>query len=265
MLELENVEVKYLNTILVLKGVNLKLDEGGLVCLLGANGAGKSTTLKAISGLLRTEEGAVTDGTIRYNGTPIHNKYPENIAALGILQVVEGRHMAEHLTVEENLCAGGLIVKGPRSQMAKDLEMVYSYFPRLKSLKGRTAGYCSGGEQQMMVMGRSLMGHPNVVLLDEPSLGLAPLLVREIADIIRRISQDEKVAILLVEQNATMGLGLASYGYVMENGRIVLDGTAEELKDNEDVKQFYLGLTGIGQKRSYRDVKHYKRRKRWLG
>jgi branched-chain amino acid transport system ATP-binding protein len=265
MLELENVEVKYLNTILVLKGVNLELHEGSLVCLLGANGAGKSTTLKAISGLLRTEEGAVTDGAIRYNGESIHNSYPEDIAALGILQVVEGRHMAEHLTVEENLRAGGLIVKGPRSQMGRDLEMVYSYFPRLKSLKYRTAGYCSGGEQQMMVMGRSLMGHPNVVLLDEPSLGLAPLLVKEIADIVKRISDEEKVAILLVEQNATMGLGLASYGYVMENGRIVLDGTAEVLKDNEDVKQFYLGLTGVGQKRSYREVKHYKRRKRWLG
>lgn len=265
MLELENVEVKYLNTILVLKGVNLELDEGALVCLLGANGAGKSTTLKAISGLLRTEEGAVTDGAIRYNGKSIHNRYPEDIAALGILQVVEGRHMAEHLTVEENLRAGGLIVKGPRSQMAADLEMVYSYFPRLKSLKGRTAGYCSGGEQQMMVMGRSLMGHPSVILLDEPSLGLAPLLVKEIADIVARISKEEKVAILLVEQNATLGLSLASYGYVMENGRIVLDGATEVLRDNEDVKQFYLGLTGVGQKRSYRDVKHYKRRKRWLG
>jgi branched-chain amino acid transport system ATP-binding protein len=265
MLELENVEVKYLNTILVLKGVNLVLEDGSLACLLGANGAGKSTTLKAISGLLRTEEGAVTDGIIRYNGKPIHNRWPEDIASLGILQVVEGRHMAEHLTVEENLRAGGLIFKGPRSQMSKDLEMVYSYFPRLKSLKSRTAGYCSGGEQQMMVMGRSLMGHPSVVLLDEPSLGLAPLLVQEIADIIKRINRTEKVAILLVEQNAIMGLNLASYGYVMENGRIVLDGNAEALKANEDVKQFYLGLTGIGQKRSYKDVKHYKRRKRWLG
>jgi branched-chain amino acid transport system ATP-binding protein len=265
MLELENVEVKYLNTILVLKGVNLKLDKGSLACLLGANGAGKSTTLKAISGLLRTEEGAVTDGVISYDGKNIQNRWPEDIAALGILQVVEGRHMAEHLTVEENLRAGGLIYKGPRSQMGKDLEMVYSYFPRLKSLKDRTAGYCSGGEQQMMVMGRSLMGHPEVVLLDEPSLGLAPLLVQEIAGIIKKINQTEKVAILLVEQNAIMGLDLATYGYVMENGRIVLDGSADSLRENEDVKQFYLGLSGIGQKRSYKDVKHYKRRKRWLG
>ncbi len=265
MLELENVEVKYLNTILVLKGVNLKLDKGSLACLLGANGAGKSTTLKAISGLLRTEEGAVTDGVISYDGKNIQNRWPEDIAALGILQVVEGRHMAEHLTVEENLRAGGLIYKGPRSQMGKDLEMVYSYFPRLKSLKDRTAGYCSGGEQQMMVMGRSLMGHPEVVLLDEPSLGLAPLLVQEIAGIIKKINKTEKVAILLVEQNAIMGLDLATYGYVMENGRIVLDGSADSLRENEDVKQFYLGLSGIGQKRSYKDVKHYKRRKRWLG
>jgi len=265
MLELENVEVKYLNTILVLKGVNLKLDKGSLACLLGANGAGKSTTLKAISGLLRTEEGAVTDGVISYDGKNVQNKWPEDIAALGILQVVEGRHMAEHLTVEENLRAGGLIYKGPRSQMGKDLEMVYSYFPRLKSLKDRTAGYCSGGEQQMMVMGRSLMGHPEVVLLDEPSLGLAPLLVQEIAGIIKKINKTEKVAILLVEQNAIMGLDLATYGYVMENGRIVLDGSADSLRENEDVKQFYLGLSGIGQKRSYKDVKHYKRRKRWLG
>jgi len=265
MLELDNVEVKYLNTILVLKGVNFSLGEGSLVCLLGANGAGKSTTLKAISGLLRTEEGAVTDGGIYFDGEVVHNRYPEEIAAMGILQVVEGRHMAEHLTVEENIRAGGLINKGPRTQMAEDLEVVYSYFPRLKGLRNRTAGYCSGGEQQMMVIGRALMGHPKVVLLDEPSLGLAPLLVKEIAGIVGRINKEEKVAILLVEQNAPMALDLASYGYVMENGRVVLDGTSEALKNNEDVKQFYLGLTGVGQKRSYRDVKHYKRRKRWLG
>ncbi|HMA67339.1 MAG TPA: ABC transporter ATP-binding protein [Desulfosalsimonadaceae bacterium] len=265
MLELNNVEVKYLNTILVLKGVNFSLDKGSLVCLLGANGAGKSTTLKAISGLLRTEEGAVTDGGIYFEGKPIHNRYPEEIAAMGILQVVEGRHMAEHLTVEENIRAGGLINKGSRKQMAEDLDMVYSYFPRLKNLKNRIAGYCSGGEQQMMVIGRALMGHPKVVLLDEPSLGLSPLLVKEIAEIIGRINREEKVAILLVEQNAPMALELASYGYVMETGRVVLDGTAEALKNNEDVKQFYLGLTGVGQKRSYREVKHYKRRKRWLG
>lgn len=265
MLELKNVEVMYQNTILVLKGVNLSLEAGSLVCLLGANGAGKSTTLKAISGLLRTEEGAVTDGEILFDGKPIHNRYPEDIAAMGILQVVEGRHMAEHLTVDENIRAGGLINKGSKKQMADDLEMVYSYFPRLKYIKNQVAGYCSGGEQQMMVIGRALMGHPKMVLLDEPSLGLSPLLVQEIAEIIRRINQEEKVGILLVEQNAPMALNLSSYGYVMENGRMVLDGTAEALKNNEDVKHFYLGLTGVGQKRSYRDVKHYKRRKRWLG
>jgi len=265
MLELKNVEVMYQNTILVLKGVNLILEAGNLACLLGANGAGKSTTLKAISGLLRTEEGAVTDGEILFDGKPIHNRYPEDIAAMGILQVVEGRHMAEHLTVDENIRAGGLINKGSKKQMADDLDMVYSYFPRLKYIKNQVAGYCSGGEQQMMVIGRALMGHPKMVLLDEPSLGLSPLLVQEIAEIIRRINQEEKVGILLVEQNAPMALNLSSYGYVMENGRIVLDGTAEALKNNEDVKHFYLGLTGVGQKRSYRDVKHYKRRKRWLG
>ena len=265
MLELKNVEVMYQNTILVLKGVNLILEAGNLACLLGANGAGKSTTLKAISGLLRTEEGAVTDGEILFDGKPIHNRYPEDIAAMGILQVVEGRHMAEHLTVDENIRAGGLINKGSKKQMADDLDMVYSYFPRLKYIKNQVAGYCSGGEQQMMVIGRALMGHPKMVLLDEPSLGLSPLLVQEIAEIIRRINQEEKVGILLVEQNAPMALNLSSYGYVMENGRMVLDGTAEALKNNEDIKHFYLGLTGVGQKRSYRDVKHYKRRKRWLG
>ena len=265
MLELSNVEVKYLNTILVLKGVNIKLDQGGFACLLGANGAGKSTTLKAISGLLRTEEGAVTDGEIYYNGKAIHNHYPEEIARLGILQVFEGRRVAEHLSVEENLRAGGLIIPGPKSQMDKDLKVVYSYFPRLQSIKDRTAGYCSGGEQQMVVMGRALMGHPKIILLDEPSLGLAPIMTREIADIVERINKEEKVAILLVEQNASMALRLASYGYIMESGRIVLDGPSITLKDNEDIKQFYLGLSGLGQRRSYRDVKHYKRRKRWLG
>ncbi len=265
MLELNNVEVMYQKTILVLKGLNLSLDEGSLVCLLGANGAGKSTAMKAISGLLRAEEGEVTDGGIYYQGKAIHNSYPEDIAAMGILQVVEGRHMAEHLTVEENIRAGGLINKGPRKQMQDDLDMVYSYFPRLKYIKNQTAGYCSGGEQQMMVIGRALMGHPRIILLDEPSLGLSPLLMKEIADIIRRINEEEKVGILLVEQNAPMALDLAKYGYVMESGRVVLDGTSEELKKNEDVKHFFLGLTGMGQKRSYREVKHYKRRKRWLG
>ena len=265
MLELQNVEVKYLNTILVLKGVNIRLDQGGFACILGANGAGKTTTLKAISGLLRTEEGEVTDGGVYYEGTPIHKFYPEDIARMGILQVMEGRRLAEHLTVEENLRAGGLIIRGNGSRFKRDLDLVYGYFPRLKEIKNATAGYCSGGEQQMIAMGRCLMGHPKVMLLDEPSMGLAPLLVEEIADIAKRIHVQGKVSILLVEQNAHIALELAEYGYVLENGRIVLDGAAEILKKNEDVKEFYLGFTRMGERRSYRDVKHYKRRRRWLG
>jgi branched-chain amino acid transport system ATP-binding protein len=265
MLELKNVEVKYLNSILVLKGINIRLDQGDFACLLGANGAGKTTTLKAISGLLRTEEGEVTDGGVYYEGTAIHNFYPEDIARMGILQVMEGRRLAEHLTVEDNLKAGGLIASSKGSRQKHDLEMVYSYFPRLKGIRHATAGYCSGGEQQMVAIGRCLMGHPKIMLLDEPSMGLAPLLVMEIADIVKRIHSDGGVSILLVEQNAHIALELAEFGYVIENGRIVLDGTAEKLRNNEDVKEFYLGFDGVGQRRSYRDVKHYKRRKRWLG
>ncbi|KPK92018.1 MAG: branched-chain amino acid ABC transporter ATP-binding protein [Deltaproteobacteria bacterium SM23_61] len=265
MLELKNVEVKYLNTILVLKGVNIQLKPGGFSCILGANGAGKTTTLKAISGLLRTEEGEVTDGGVYYEGNPIHKYYPEDIARMGILQVMEGRRLAEHLTVEENLKAGGLIIRGNGGRAKKDLDRVYGFFPRLEHIKNSTAGYCSGGEQQMIAMGRCLMGHPKIMLLDEPSMGLAPLLVREISGIARRINKEERVSILLVEQNAHIALELAEYGYILENGRIVLDGPAETLKRNEDVKEFYLGFTGMGARRSYRDVKHYKRRKRWLG
>jgi branched-chain amino acid transport system ATP-binding protein len=264
-LELKNVEVKYQNTILVLKGINIQLSPGGFSCILGANGAGKTTTLKAISGLLRTEEGGVTDGGIYYEGTPIHKFYPEDIARMGILQVMEGRRLAEHLTVEENLRAGGLIIPRNKSNWKRDLETVYGYFPKLHGIKNATAGYCSGGEQQMIAMGRCLMGHPQIMLLDEPSMGLAPLLVQEIAGITQRIGAETKVSILLVEQNAHMALELAEYGYVLENGRIVLDGLAENLKDNEDVKEFYLGFNGMGERRSYREVKHYKRRKRWLG
>ena len=265
MLELKNVEVKYLNTILVLKGVNIQLETGRFACILGANGAGKTTTLKAISGLLRTEEGEVTEGGVFYEGKPIHKLYPEDIARMGILQVMEGRRLAEHLTVEENLRAGGLIVRGNSPRFKKDLEKVYDYFPKLVGIKNNTAGYCSGGEQQMIAMGRCLMGHPKIMLLDEPSMGLSPMMVREIAEISKRINVGTSVSILLVEQNAHMALELAEYGYVMENGRIVLDGPAEKLRNNEDVKEFYLGFTGMGEKRSYRDVKHYKRRKRWLG
>ena len=265
MLELKNVEVKYLNTILVLKGVNIQLDQGDFACILGANGAGKTTTLKSISGLLRTEEGEVTDGGVYYEGSPIHGLYPEEIAKMGILQVMEGRRLAEHLSVEENLRAGGLIVPGKGTRFKQDMEKVFSYFPRLKGIKHATAGYCSGGEQQMVAIGRCLMGHPKIMLLDEPSMGLAPLLVREIADIVKRIHSEGKVSVLLVEQNAQIALELAEYGYVIENGRIVLDGPAEKLRNNPDVKEFYLGLDGLGERRSYRDVKHYKRRKRWLG
>ena len=265
MLELKNVEVKYLNTILVLKGVNIRLEPGKFNCILGANGAGKTTTLKAISGLLRTEVGEVSDGGVYYEEKQINKLHPEDIARMGILQVMEGRRLAEHLTVEENLRAGGLIIHGHGSQPKRDLEGVYNYFPKLRGIKHATAGYCSGGEQQMVAMGRCLMGRPKIMLLDEPSMGLAPMLVREIASITQRINKESKVSILLVEQNAHMALELASYGYVMENGRIVLDGAADKLRNNEDVKEFYLGFTGMGEKRSYRDVKHYKRRKRWLG
>lgn len=265
MLTLNNVEVKYINVILVLRGVSLELGEGGFICLLGANGAGKTTTLKAISGLLGTEEGKVSDGFVEFDGVRIDNKYPQEIARMGIVQVMEGRRIAEHLTVDENIKAGALVCRGDGGQLKRDLEAVYNYFPRLKEMQNATAGYCSGGEQQMMVTGRALMAHPKVVLLDEPSLGLSPVLVDEIAGIIKRINEEERIAILLVEQNARIALELASYGYVMENGRVVLDGPSDRLRDNEDVREFYLGLSEVGQKRSYREVKHYKRRKRWLG
>lgn len=265
MLRLNNVEVKYVNVILVLRGVSLEVPEGEIISLLGANGAGKTTTLKAISGLLHTEEGEVTDGNIEVDGVRIDHFDPvEIVKKYGIVQVMEGRRLFEHLTTEENLRAGAMGA-GARYDVGKDLEMVYTYFPKLKDLRRSVSGYLSGGEQQMVVMGRALMAHPKYMLLDEPSMGLAPLLVNEIAQIVKRINEEEKTAILLVEQNATMALGIASYGYVMENGRIVLDGPAEKLKDNEDVKEFYLGLSQVGQKKTFKDVKHYRRRKRWLG
>ena len=264
MLKLNNVEVRYSRVILVLKGISLEVPDGSIIAMLGGNGAGKTTALKAISGLLKTEEGEVTDGEVEFNGELIHRMNPENIARKGIIQVMESGRALEHLTVEENLMAGAAVIPS-RKTIKEDLEMVYGYFPRLVGIKDNTAGYCSGGEQQMIAMGRCLMGHPKIMLLDEPSMGLSPLLVREIADIAKRIHVEGRVSILLVEQNAHIALELASYGYVIENGRIVLDGPAEKLKNNEDVKEFYLGFTGMGQKRSYRDVKHYKRRKRWLG
>ncbi len=262
MLTLSNVEVYYLNVIMVLRGISLEVAEGKIVALLGANGAGKTTTLKAISGLLATEEGKVTAGSISFDGQRLENGNPEEASRLGIIQVLEGRRVFEHLTVEQNLKVGAYLTTA--ADQKRDLESVYQLFPKLKGLKSQTAGYISGGEQQMMVVGRALMAHPKLMLLDEPSLGLAPLLVKEISGTIKRLNEEEKISILLVEQNAKVALDLASYGYVMENGRIVLDGVADKLKSNQDVQEFYLGLSELGQKKSYREVKHYKRRKRWL-
>ena len=263
MLRLNNIEVIYSDVILVLKGVSLEVPDGKIISLLGANGAGKTTTLKAISGVLYTELGEVTDGSIEFDEMRIDGKAPEEIVQMGIVQVMEGRRMFEHLTVEENLRVGAYARKD-REVVLKDLESVYRYFPRLKDLRGNVSGYLSGGERQMLVMGRALMSDPKVMLLDEPSLGLSPLLVKEIFGIIRKINKDEKTSILLVEQNAKIALSTSDYGYIMENGRVVLDGPSPRLKENEDIKEFYLGLSAIGETKSYRDIKHYKRRKRWL-
>jgi branched-chain amino acid transport system ATP-binding protein len=263
MLDLSNVEVFYINVIQVLKGVSLAVGDGKIVALLGANGGGKSTLLKAISGLLAVEEGRVTDGSIQFDGQRIENRDPTNIAKMGIVQVLEGRRQFVHLTVEENLLIGGCL-NNDKGQVKKDLEMVYGYFPKIKLLRNQTVGYVSGGEQQMVVIGRALMARPKLMLLDEPSLGLGPLLVQEVFEIIRKINEEQKTSILLVDQNAVAALNLAEYGYVMENGRIVLDGPAEKLKSNEDIQEFYLGLSTAGSKKSYREIKHYRRRKRWL-
>ncbi|TKJ28623.1 MAG: ABC transporter ATP-binding protein [Chloroflexi bacterium B3_Chlor] len=264
MLAINNIEVVYSDVILVLRGISLRVEEGQIIAILGANGAGKTTTLKAVSGLLRTELGEVQRGSIEFNGTRIDGWSPEEIVRLGIVQVIEGRRLFTHLTTEENLLVGALVRKD-RAAVQRDLEMVYHYFPRLKDLRRKVSGYLSGGEQQMLVIGRGLMGHPSLMLLDEPSLGLAPLLVNEIFEVVRRINAEEGTSILLVEQNARAALDVVDYGYVMENGRVVLDGPAEALRENEDIKEFYLGLTSVGKRRSYREVKHYKRRKRWLG
>jgi len=261
MLVMNAVEVRYLDVILVLRGVSLEIPPGKIVALLGANGAGKSTALKAISGLLETEEGKVTDGSIYFNDTRIDRMSPEDIVRLGIVQVIEGRKVIEHLSVEQNLRGGAYLRHG---NLKRDLDMAYSYFPRLKELRHATAGYLSGGEQQMLVMGRAMMAHPKLMLLDEPSMGLAPLLTREIFDMIQKFSSEEKTAMLIVEQNARAALSVAEHGYVMENGTIVLDAPAAKLADNPDVKEFYLGLSTTGVKKSYREVKHYRRRKRWL-
>lgn len=262
MLTLNNVEVIYSDVILVLKGMSMQVPEGKIVGLLGSNGAGKSTTLKAISGLLKPEDGEVTDGGIEFLGKNIHNQDAADIVRMGIFQVMEGRRVFEHLTVEENLIAGGYTRTDGGAQ--KDIQMVYEYFPRLKERQHQTAGYLSGGEQQMLAIGRALMAKPKLVMLDEPSLGLAPLLVREIFAIIERINKEQGTTILLVEQNANLTLSVADYAYIMENGRIVLEGYPDDLRNNADVREFYLGLTEVGSRKSYRDVKHYKRRKRWL-
>jgi len=263
MLKLNNIEVTYLNVIRVLHGVSLNVEDGSIIALLGANGAGKSTTLKAISGLLHIEEGEVTDGSIEWDGERIDKKSPEKIGKLGIIQALEGRHVFVHLNTEENLLVGAYY-RRDRRVIKEDLDMVYDYFPRLKELRHNTAGYLSGGEQQMLVIGRAMMAAPKLMMLDEPSLGLAPLLVEEIYNIINRFNTEQKTSVLLVEQNVRIALSIADYGYIMENGRVVLDGTADFLKNNEDVKEFYMGLSAMGTKKSYREVKHYKRRKRWL-
>jgi branched-chain amino acid transport system ATP-binding protein len=263
LLSVNNIEVIYDHVILVLKGVSLRVPEGGIVALLGANGAGKSTTLKAISGLLRTERGEVTKGGIEFAGQPIHRRDPADVVKAGIVQVMEGRHVFEHLTVEENLLTGAYTRRNGAS-LRTDLDLVYNYFPRLTARRHVSAGYISGGEQQMLAIGRALMARPRLMLLDEPSMGLAPMLVKEIFEIVARLNREENVSVLLAEQNATIALRFAQYGYVMENGRIVLDGDARTISENEDIKEFYLGLTGVGQRKSYRDVKHYRRRKRWL-
>jgi branched-chain amino acid transport system ATP-binding protein len=263
MLDVNNIEVAYMKVIRVLRGVSFTVENGQIVALLGANGGGKTTTLKAISGLLKTEVGEVTDGSIVFDGKQIDRYGPEDIAVMGIRQVMEGRRVLEHLSVEENLFVGAYCRKD-KAGVKKDLEMVFEYFPHIKRLRNQVSGYLSGGEQQMLVIGRALMARPRLILLDEPSLGLAPLVVKEIFEIIHGINKEGKMAILIVEQNVKAALGIADYGYIMENGRIVLSGPAETLKNNEDIQEFYMGISTVGTQKSYRDVKHYRRKKRWL-
>jgi len=263
MLRLNNIQVIYSDVILVLKGLSLEVAEGQIVALLGANGAGKTTTLKAISGLLKTEDGKVTDGSIEFLGRRIDGRDSEEICRRGIVQVMEGRKVLLSLTVEENLRIGGY-TRSDRDGVQHDMQMIYDYFPRLVERRHQLAGYLSGGEQQMLVIGRALMAKPKLLLLDEPSLGLAPLLVREIFEIIQKINVQRGTTFLLVEQNAQIALGIANYGYIMENGRVVLDGPAEKLRGNDDVREFYLGLSEAGRRKSLREVKFYKRRKRWV-
>ena len=262
-LKINNIEVKYHEIILVIKGVSIEVPRSGIVALLGANGAGKSTILKAVSGLLKHENGEVTDGSVEFQGERIEKLGAEKIAKKGIVQVIEGRRVFEHLTVEQNLKVGAHLRKA-RGAVREGLEMVYHYFPRLWEKRHETAGFISGGEQQMTVVGRAMMTNPRLILLDEPSMGLAPLLIHEIFNIITKLNAEAGISILLVEQNAKLALSVAPHAYVMENGRIVMDDTSEKLQQNPDIKDFYLGLTDVGARKSFREVKHYKRRKRWL-
>ncbi|WP_299860978.1 ABC transporter ATP-binding protein [uncultured Hoeflea sp.] len=262
-LAVNNIEVIYDHVILVLKGVSLVVPEGGIVALLGANGAGKSTTLKAISNLLRSERGEVTKGSIEFEGARIEAQTANELVRRGCIQVMEGRHCFGHLTVEENLLTGAFTRRDGNAAIKRDIEMVYDYFPRLRERRGSQAGYTSGGEQQMTAIGRALMSRPKMILLDEPSMGLAPQLQEEIFEIIKKLNEQEGVSFLLAEQNTNIALRYATYGYILESGRIVMDGVARDLRENEDVKEFYLGVGGEGR-RSFKNVKHYKRRKRWL-
>ncbi|MFK7891741.1 MAG: ABC transporter ATP-binding protein [Granulosicoccus sp.] len=262
-LNVNNIEVIYDHVILVLKGVSLSVPKGAIVAILGANGAGKTTTLKAISNLLQAERGEVTKGSIEFNGEQVHSLSPNELVRRGCIQVMEGRHCFGHLTIEENLLTGAFTRKDGRNAIRDDLEMVYDYFPRLRERRSSQAGYTSGGEQQMCAIGRALMSRPSMILLDEPSMGLAPQLVEEIFDIVRKLNVDTGVSFLLAEQNTNIALRYANYGYILESGRVVLDGTGETLRENADVKEFYLG-TGGQTRRNFRNVKHYKRRKRWL-
>ena len=262
-LAIKNIEVIYDHVILVLKGVSLEVKQGGIVALLGANGAGKSTTLKSISNLIRSERGEVTKGAIEFKGERVDGLTPNALVRRGCIQVMEGRHCFGHLTVEENLLTGAFTRRDGRGAIAADVDMVYGYFPRLKERRSALSGYISGGEQQMTAIGRALMSRPTMVLLDEPSMGLAPQLVEEIFEIVKRLNAEQGVSVLLAEQNTNMALKHATYGYILENGRVVFDGNAAELRENADVKEFYLGIAG-GERKSFREVKQYKRRKRWL-
>ena len=263
LLSVNGIEVIYNHVILVLKGVSLSVPEGGIVAILGANGAGKTTTLRAVSNLLKSERGDVTKGSVEYRGEKVHKLSPSDLVKRGVIQVMEGRHCFAHLTVEENLLTGAYTRNASRADVNADMEKVYSYFPRLKMRRQSQSGYTSGGEQQMTAVGRALMSRPNMILLDEPSMGLAPQIVEEIFEIVRDLNQKEKVSFLLAEQNTMVALRYADFGYILENGRVVMEGAAKDLAENEDVKEFYLGISTAGRK-SFRDVKHYRRRKRWL-